>query len=300
MEKCFKEMFLLYRRCPHCIFLKNEKNMNKNYCKKCTKLFHLKQKQKVLKKVKILKNEYICHKCNEIKPITDFAKHNGKVRGVADYCNICHKLDITVLRWKIKLKMGGKCVLCEYNNILFLQFDHLYDKNIDVSQLRSKQKIIEEAKKCQLLCPNCHFSKSKDCSVSQIKNKSLLSKQAIISRKSRDRNRIYVNNAKIKIGCCAICDLKVENHNFSIFHFDHLIKDKFREVSVLSKCGYSLIMIQKEIEKCRLLCANCHYHHTAIQLNWFKISSIENIFDIEEINDFVNDYEISNFVDFQK
>lgn len=261
--------------------------MNKFMCKKCTSKKYKEYKEKVKKIDKILLENYICRKCKITKPISEFSKHNGKKRGVADWCNYCHKIDVTVLKWKIKLEMGGKCVDCEYNNILFLQFDHLYDKKSNVSILRSKKKIREEATKCQLLCPNCHYKKSTTDSFKQLKSKEELNKKNLYHRNRRDENRVFISKIKNKIGGCQKCNLKINNNNSS-FHFDHLDQnDKFKEVSNLSKSCYSLKVIEKEIDKCRLLCANCHYEYTAIQLNWFKVANIKNIFDIKEINNFV-------------
>jgi hypothetical protein len=43
--------------------------------------------------------------------------------------------------------------------------------------------------------------------------------------------------------------------------FDHL-RDKVREVTVLAAFG-GLRDLLAEIDKCRVLCANCHRRHTA-------------------------------------
>ena len=58
---------------------------------------------------------------------------------------------------ELRESMGGKCSNCGYNqNIDILQFHHLGGKDKDVSLIQSYQKRIDEAKKCVLLCPNCH------------------------------------------------------------------------------------------------------------------------------------------------
>jgi len=54
-----------------------------------------------------------------------------------------------------------------------------------------------------------------------------------------------------------------------VLEFDHINQDdKFKAVSVMVE--FSLERIKEEISKCRVLCANCHRRHTAIQLNWYK------------------------------
>lgn len=54
-----------------------------------------------------------------------------------------------------------------------------------------------------------------------------------------------------------------------VLEFDHINQDeKFKAVSIMVE--HSLDKIKSEIEKCRVLCANCHKRHTAVQLNWYK------------------------------
>lgn len=54
-----------------------------------------------------------------------------------------------------------------------------------------------------------------------------------------------------------------------VLEFDHIDRsEKFMAVAELAT--YSLETISKEIAKCRVLCANCHRRHTAVQLGWYK------------------------------
>lgn len=65
---------------------------------------------------------------------------------------------------------------------------------------------------------------------------------------------------------CSQCDEK----DFACIEFDHL--DPSTKKSAISKMvskGCELEQIKKELEKCRILCANCHKKHTAKQLNWY-------------------------------
>ena len=63
---------------------------------------------------------------------------------------------------KIKLQalLGGKCVSCGITDHRLLDFDHIdpVTKTMLISQSlhRSYELLLEEIKKCQLLCPNCH------------------------------------------------------------------------------------------------------------------------------------------------
>ena len=69
---------------------------------------------------------------------------------------------------------------------------------------------------------------------------------------ARPRNRAYVNDAKALVGCrrCGIKDHRV-------LDFHHL-GDKDSAIAFAVQDGWSLKRIQAEIEKCVVLCANCH------------------------------------------
>jgi DNA-binding CsgD family transcriptional regulator len=59
----------------------------------------------------------------------------------------------------IKMKMGGKCYKCGYEkSLLALDFHHIDPKSKDgnVSKFYDPTLREEEAKKCVLLCANCH------------------------------------------------------------------------------------------------------------------------------------------------
>lgn len=60
-----------------------------------------------------------------------------------------------------KLKHGGKCVECGYDEeIRILHFHHPNNnKEAAVSALKNLKAIEKEAAKCILLCPNCHALK---------------------------------------------------------------------------------------------------------------------------------------------
>lgn len=58
---------------------------------------------------------------------------------------------------QLRLEMGGKCTKCGYDDEpRILNFHHLGDKINNVANILVLNKIKEEAKKCILLCPNCH------------------------------------------------------------------------------------------------------------------------------------------------
>lgn len=46
--------------------------------------------------------------------------------------------------------------------------------------------------------------------------------------------------------------------------------DKFKEVSLMIAEGYSLRSIAQEINKCRVLCCNCHRKQTSKDQGWYN------------------------------
>ena len=54
-----------------------------------------------------------------------------------------------------------------------------------------------------------------------------------------------------------------------VLEFDH-VDQTTKSSNVSEMACNSIATIEKEIEKCRVLCANCHRRHTAIQLGWYK------------------------------
>lgn len=63
----------------------------------------------------------------------------------------------------------------------------------------------------------------------------------------------FVQGMKTRMGC-ARCGF---NEHPQALHFDHL-GDKKANVSDLIRSDYGLYTILKEIDKCQVLCANCH------------------------------------------
>jgi hypothetical protein len=104
-----------------------------------------------------------CPKCESIKSLDEFHKKTNDY--YHSYCKTClYKLQKE--RWKDRKQkalelMGGKCNSCGYNkNYAALEFHHLdpKEKEFDFKKLRQCKwdTIINELKKCVMLCSNCH------------------------------------------------------------------------------------------------------------------------------------------------
>ena len=54
-----------------------------------------------------------------------------------------------------------------------------------------------------------------------------------------------------------------------VLEFDH-VKGKDQDIARMVSTGYSLEAIKKEMEKCQVLCANCHRRKTSKERGWFR------------------------------
>ena len=64
--------------------------------------------------------------------------------------------------------------------------------------------------------------------------------------------------------------IKCGQSNPVVLEFDHVRGRKKMAVSEMVRAGYSIAAIQKEINKCQVLCANCHREKTSKERGWFS------------------------------
>jgi len=80
----------------------------------------------------------------------------------------------------------------------------------------------------------------------------------------RLRNREFINELRSSTPCTD-CGQK---YHFSMMQFDHITPgtkrgtSKYGGVLWMGKQGYSIKNIQAEIDKCEVVCANCHQYRT--------------------------------------
>lgn len=97
-------------------------------------------------------------------------------------------------------------------------------------------------------------------------------------RRARDQRirlrQIYRENmlAYLSDKKCELCG----ESDIRTLEFDHLDpKTKLFNISQAVRLNYSWDDVLEEIDKCRILCANCHKKHTAEQTGWYKFEKME-------------------------
>ena len=122
----------------------------------------------------------ICAKCKLEKSLDDFHWRNKSKGKKSPYCKKCkqtiesehyhtnpnrknqirnQKLKKQKVNYAIinEAKKGG-CPDCGEKNPIVLEFDHLRDKDSDISRLTdaNTDRLVKEIAKCEVVCANCH------------------------------------------------------------------------------------------------------------------------------------------------
>lgn len=103
------------------------------------------------------------------------------------------------------------------------------------------------------------------------RNKWKSSKDRRESNKTKNKERILRNRQFIfdwlKRYPCETCGEK----DPIVLQFDHINKnEKSHNISEMIHAGFSIEKIKEEVQKCQVLCANCHARRTAKQFGWYK------------------------------
>ena len=217
------------------------------YCMACKRQWSLEHFQSIINRRKELTTS--CATCR-----LSLSKYKRGENSVVGQCKLLYE------EWKV----GKVCEICHKAGGV-LEADHI-DRSTKIHNCSNYQwwgqhggpeKLKEELLKCRPLHPECHRLHTKTQFSGQ--------KQASILEKQH-----YVNEAKLMISCCAICKKKVYLKTVSCFEFDHLNPDEAYECGIGKMvASYSLKrfyeLIERELERCRLLCISCHRTHTNSQ-----------------------------------
>ena len=119
-----------------------------------------------------------CSRCGQIKPYSAFHKNRARRDDLQTYCKSCRAVndqqryqrrrgkpiarrvvDPGLAKWLRELKSGRPCTDCgRIYPPEVMQWDHLpgTQKLADVSLIRSRDAVLAEIAKCELVCTNCH------------------------------------------------------------------------------------------------------------------------------------------------
>lgn len=141
------------------------------------------------------------------------------------------------------------CVDCGYAaHPAALEFDHLpqFEKKFQIGlgcATKGWTSIGTEIAKCEVVCGRCHILRTADRRDGRV----------LLTEQQRRKYRRYRMVAEIKLLVgCADCGYAENNE---ALQFDHL-KDKSFNIS--NSYLLSVAKILEEIEKCEVVCTNCH------------------------------------------
>jgi hypothetical protein len=263
------------KKCARCGQEKSVKEFKKNpgssdgyqsHCRKCAneayneRYYETSNPKYRIYRYKIIDGRKRCRLCGQEKPLGEFRKNKKCTGGRDTVCNSCvatqKKIKQAEFKERVVLFMGGKCVKCG------LQTDHyeVYDchhinyeeKEFNVTTMFGKkwEIVVLELNKCILLCANCHGSLTKQ-----------ISRAKPISYKGQERYRRKQDAHQQRCidyigGRCQICGLVTED--YACYDFHHIDQTtKLYNIGVLINKDWDTV-VKPELDKCGLLCANCH------------------------------------------
>lgn len=220
-----------------------------------------------------------CSKCKKNKDEKCFAWNNKSLGKRSRRCKECQKiysqkhyqnnknpyLKRSALKKKERInfskniKESSVCCDCKkYFKYFQMQFDHLPGTNkkntiSKIVQSGTIDQLKKEMKKCEIVCVNCHAKRTF--------NRTPRSPH-IKKRKHLEEKKEWIKNIK-EASSCKDCN---RYYAFFQMHFDHL--PKYKKISKISKMMHSSKKkLKAEIEKCDLVCGNCHAYRTWKRLN---------------------------------
>ncbi len=280
------------KRCGHCTAVKPVSEFINNVtkpdgldkCKACCASYNEKNREQYRKRnndpsTTVAETKRCC-KCLTTKTSKEFYRCASTHDGLNWCCASCAIAAQSITNKKLRLfsgeqlkkEMGGKCVDCGEEDCNVLEYDHVdSDMKLDnVSCMKSIAAIRAEAQKTQLRCRFCHRLKT---AAKWTTHYELGLIPAATQREQlQQRNYEHVRAIKRNIGQCLRCHraLKLDDPcQYAAFDFDHRDpKEKVANVSLLCRRRKPIELIDAEIAKCDLLCANCHMRRTREQFGW--------------------------------
>lgn len=146
-----------------------------------------------------------------------------------------------------KFEQGG-CNRCGVEDPRTVDFHHVdpETKTLSVNEMvtmgHSKQDIREEVEKCELLCANCHAKEHIDP----------VDDEGAKPSAKAERLRAWTRTYKREHGC-----LRCDAEDPRCLQFHH-VDEKRASVSSLISDSAPAATVREEVDRCTVLCANCH------------------------------------------
>lgn len=229
-----------------------------------------------------------CTKCLFFKDESEFSKHSEYLDGLSYWCRECWKeyrkkrynSDLEGSRqytndkraerisWFQELKSNTPCVDCgQIYEPYCMDYDHVPERGKKIKEVSRmvldhapKKIILEEIKKCDLVCLLCHNKRTY----------ARFNEQSGMERAYPphvQRNIGMINTFKAQQ--CAICGGRHEHYNMQIDHIDPTTK--LYDVCQLKSCKMEKLL--SELAKCQVLCALCHRRKSIIEQQGDKYST---------------------------
>ena len=196
-------------------------------------------------------------KCERCKRTYSYSREQGKT---LHHCGSCRvSLHRQATKERCILYKGGECEKCGYNKCPDALHFHHSDPGtkswgINTAGSKSWEDVKKELDKCELLCSVCHFETEANISKATVTSPSKRS-QAVIDWRRRAKLRAIA----YKGGSCQICGYSRSQYALVFHHLDPAQKD----FTISGKNIKSWTRMQVELDKCILLCSNCHVEEHA-------------------------------------
>ena len=260
-NKCSRHHDTKYKRCETCREIGRRSD---------------KKRKRLAANLTVPEGTQLCKNCSRFKPIDDFKPKVNRREKLTAWCKSCRESNLKSNKnpdtkrgscnafW-LEWKKEQTCVDCGCNDWRVMEADHVGKKTDQVSDDNywashgGVDAMKKELKQCEPRCRCCHRI---------ITKKRYDLKRELEGRKqqpSYKRRQDQINQVKLKMGACVVCDRKVTKETCIAFDFDH--KDESTWVihistSVKKTEAVFQRTMREEIPKCTVKCANCHHIKT--------------------------------------
>lgn len=222
-----------------------------------------------------------CKECKQVKDVDAFYKTSGSTCKECVKClqRIRYSQNRTLLQGRTKQCLRKRldklyqylqrhpCVDCGCTDIVVLQFDHVRgDKIGNISKLVNTcgwQTVMNEITKCEVVCGNCHARRTANA------RGYLRAGAEVVCSGYGQTNSVNI----LKILEMAVC-MDCGESDSVLLEFDHRNPiDKINDIAVLRNIAPWSI-VAAEIDKCDIVCVNCHLRRTAQQQSWYRLEFV--------------------------